>query len=172
MRLMHSTCTIMYITHAYHVFCTDHESWNIADIVWLSYQITKYRLISCGSRKKYRWGVIRDQHDHHHRRYHGDNRHQFRRLASRSCLSGRTRWSGALSWQEISLSYIFRLASTKILPINKVKNIFLGGWQELPTSSHPVNSFYAKCWNYQWDLIFTCAARWKVLPSQVPSKSC
>ena len=35
---------------------------------------------------------------------------KFRRLASRSCWSGRTRWSDALSWQEISPSSIFRLA--------------------------------------------------------------
>ena len=39
-------------------FCTNLESWNIANIVWLSYQIAKYRVISCGSKKRYRCGVI------------------------------------------------------------------------------------------------------------------
>ena len=46
---------LMHITHFalfFDKFCTDHELWNIANIVWLSYQITKYRVISCGSRRK------------------------------------------------------------------------------------------------------------------------
>ena len=36
-------------------------SWNISNIVWLLYQFTKYRLISCGSKKRYRLGVFMTQ---------------------------------------------------------------------------------------------------------------
>ena len=39
-------------------FCIDPASWNIANIVWLSYQFTKYRVIWCGPKKRYRWGVV------------------------------------------------------------------------------------------------------------------